>query len=385
MKKVMILSPFFYPELISTGKYNSDLAIQLSELSIDIEILCSHPLYPDWQVRRSDKKLNNIKIKRGGGWIKYPDNPIFRRLVLEVWFFFFVCTNVASLRRQDAIVAVLPPSSFLIGAPIFLGKTKIIGIVHDLQAVHLSSSVSRLKLFLLSVIKFVERSAFRVCDSLIYLSNEMKKEATEQYGLHDIESHIVYPFLTIKQFVKKGALAHLFCSNSFNIVYSGALGDKQAPQGLFEMAEAIIERSPKSKFIFFSRGPAFNKLKQKNNHDNIIFNDLVDENDLGELLLHSDIQLIPQAEGTSKGSLPSKLPNILASGTKIFSITDKGSELQMLLSQQKGCYISNSWDPEHNADKLLSILSSGLEKVDRIDDLGLYQADRLAKIITNQI
>ena len=47
---------------------------------------------------------------------------------------------------------------------------------------------------------------------------------------------------------------------------------------------------------------------------------------------------------TSKGSLPSKLPNILASGTKILVITDENSELEKIFIDNNLNEVITSWD-----------------------------------------
>ena len=61
MKRVLILSPFFFPELISTGKYNTELAIQLRKQNLEVEV-CAHILYI--QIgghKRVVKKLMELK------------------------------------------------------------------------------------------------------------------------------------------------------------------------------------------------------------------------------------------------------------------------------------------------------------------------------------
>ena len=45
---------FFSPELISTGKYNTDLAIQIQKQNCQVKV-CVHPLYPDWKPQRAIK------------------------------------------------------------------------------------------------------------------------------------------------------------------------------------------------------------------------------------------------------------------------------------------------------------------------------------------
>lgn len=385
MKKILIVSPFFFPELISTGKYNTDLAIQISKQRLDVEVLCSHPLYPDWNPTHSSEMLEGVDIKRGGSWLRYPKNPMLRRVVLEFWFFLFTLLNIRKLRSSDAIVVVLPPSCFVLATFLVSSSVKIIGIVHDLQAVHLNVKGNKLKKLLLGFIKAVERAAFRKCDRLIYLSEEMKNEATIVYELEETKSEVVYPFVTIDDFTCKGRLAKFFDSKDFNVVYSGALGEKQNPQGIYEIANQLVKLNPNVKFTFFSRGPDYEKLKKQNSSELINFYDLVAPESLGELLTRSDIQIVPQASGTSKGSLPSKVPNILSSGSMIFAITDEKSELQALLSKQKGCFVSNTWDVKHNAELLSSLAEKSAIKFDRNDNLDLYRKDSLAKLIDNII
>lgn len=385
MKKVLIVSPFFFPELISTGKYNTDLAIQISKQNLQVDVMCSHPLYPDWKPQHSSQILKGVNIKRGGSWLRYPKNPMLRRVVLEFWFLFFTLSNIRKLRSCDAIVVVLPPSCFVLATFLAGSSVKIIGIVHDLQSVHLNVEGSKLKKLLLGLIKFVEKAAFRKCDRLIYLSEEMKKEATFEYELEDTRSEIAYPFITIDDFTCKGRLDKYFDSKSYNLVYSGALGEKQNPSGIYEIANQLVNLNSNVRFLFFSRGPDYEKLKKLNSNEQIIFNDLVEPESLGELLTRSDIQIVPQASGTSKGSLPSKVPNILSSGSMIFAITDENSELQELLSKQQGCVVSNSWDTQKNVDLLSSLVKQSPKKYDRSSNLDLYQRDFLAKVISNMI
>jgi glycosyltransferase involved in cell wall biosynthesis len=264
-------------------------------------------------------------------------------------------------------------------------KSKIIGIIHDLQTIHLNANGSKSKNLLLNLIKSVERLGFSKCNKLIYLSKEMQKEASIEYKLELANSEIVYPPITIDDFSCNGRLDELLDSKYINIVYSGALGEKQNPQGIYDIANQLVTLNHNIRFIFFSRGPYFVELKKLNKNQQIIFNDLVEPESLGELLLRSDIQIVPQASGTSKGSLPSKVPNILSSGSMIYAITDKNSELQELLSKQKGCIISNTWDVKENIDLLSSLINRLPLKYDRSNNLDLYEKDFLAKKISNMI
>ena len=65
---------------------------------------------------------------------------------------------------------------------------------------------------------------------------------------------------------------------------------------------------------------------------------------LVELYARSDVQIIPQALNTSEGSLPSKLPNLLAAGVPVFVICESGSELGELVNEAEAGVVAHTWD-----------------------------------------
>ena len=65
-KNILVLSPFFYPEPISTGKFNTDFVKGLINEGHKITILCFHPFYPAWKVNVSKDLLEGVRIIRGG-------------------------------------------------------------------------------------------------------------------------------------------------------------------------------------------------------------------------------------------------------------------------------------------------------------------------------
>ena len=342
MKKVLILSPFFYPEKISTGKYNTYLAKELVKQGYSVDVLCSHPIYPNWKPSTSFDGIKGVNIFRGGQNNHFPKNQLLRRIVLEIWFLCFVFFNRKKLNDYSHIIPIFPPSLFMLAVHCFSSKSKIVGIVHDLQGVYASNGDGYLRNLISVIIRKVEKLSFNSCDKLIFLSESMMSESCRLYSLNDVSKSVAYPFITIEDFTNHGKLNEIFKSNNKKIVYSGALGDKQCPQQLVNFFERFIDEVPGFDAYIFSQGPIFESLRRKDSKVN--FFPLVDEELLPELLLRSDIQVIPQQAGTSDGSLPSKLPNIIASGTKLLCITDEGSELVSLLSGYRNAITSNTWD-----------------------------------------
>ena len=348
--KVLLLSPFFFPEQISTGKYNSCLAEALVLVGCDISVITSHPIYPNWRAEVSNATLPGVKITRGGGWLVYPRSAILRRAILELWYAWHVMVNFFRIgSRPDIVIPIFPPSLFFMILNVFMSRSICrVGIVHDLQGVYASKSLSPMGRILKGVIHFVEKRCFNACDSLIFLSASMAKRAITEYQLDFNRCKVCYPFVAIAEDVKSDvALAGVLLANNFNVVYSGALGEKQNPDGIFAFMSEIANIQTNVTCHIFSSGPIFDRLraaKAELLNCNVQFHDIVPTEQLAELYARSDVQIIPQAINTSEGSLPSKLPNLLAAGVPVFVICEKGSELGDLVNQARAGLVAHTWD-----------------------------------------
>ncbi len=385
-KTTLLISPFFYPEPVSTGKYNTHLAKGLVQQGRQVDVLCSHPIYPQWKPAVSNKTMCGINIIRGGRFIRYPASPLLRRLVLEVWFFFFVVRHLLPVwfrrKHYDSIIFIFPPN--LVGLLAFLipqKNTRITGIVHDIQGVMANSRASLPRKLVMKMIHAIERRSYQACDKLIFLSENMQKTAQRLYGKLSSESAICYPFITLPPDTKAShQLDDIFGKYQYSLVYSGALGEKQAPDKLAELFLSVITKAPEIHAFIFSQGAVFNQLKSRYSHPQLHFHPFVDKSQLPELLNRSSVQVIPQQTGTSDGAFPSKLPNILASHGKVFTITDRGSELDRLLQQYTRALVCYSWEDNQLADQLIHFVKK--ENSSLLDeDENLIQTFSLTKLL----
>ena len=176
----------------------------------------------------------------------------------------------------------------------------------------------------------------------------MASRASAEYQLDGMRCGVCYPFVAIADEVSDGvALANVLLPDTFNVVYSGALGEKQNPDGLFAFLNDVARSQTNVTSHIFSAGPIFDRLRSANQgtvNSKVQFHDLVPVTQLAELYARSDVQIIPQALNTSEGSLPSKLPNLLAAGVPVFVICESGSELGELVNEAKAGVVANTWD-----------------------------------------
>lgn len=362
-KNILVISPFFYPEPISTGKFNTNFVLELVNKGHEVTVLCFHPFYPEWKVKKSEAKLKGVKIIRGGSGLHYTNKTVIRRFVLEFSFAFFVLRKLRKHQKnKDLIIPVFPPSfAFCFLLPFLNKKIKKVGMVHDLQEVYSEGKSGVLNKIIHFFIHKVEKICYSNCDKLLFLSNEMKDVAKRLYTLSEKRLEVQYPFVSITDNLTND-LESIFDKNKTNIVYSGALGDKQNPVKLYEFFLEASKQIENTVFYFFSEGESFKMLKRQNDNKNILFYPLVKKENLEELYHKSTIQIVPQKENTSKGSLPSKLPNLLASGCKLLVVTDKDSEIEDLFKKNNLDLIATSWNVESLIKKMKLLIDKNINK-----------------------
>lgn len=383
MVKIAFLSPFFWPEPISTGKYNTILAEALSANGVDVEFYCSHPLYPEWKPKAEVSQHHSVKTIRGGLSVKYSKSQVVKRLTLEFWFLLFIFKNALRRRNQyDLLVSVYPPVIFGFVSSLFMKKgKKNVVISHDIQGILASQEGSLFRKTVANIMKNIEKMVYRKADHIIFLSESMKNFCSENYGIETSKTSVFYPFEDVSKMQLTDDLK-IFNNTERRIVYSGALGEKQAPDKIMKLYEMLTERDPDIHCYIFSSGPKFISLELRNTNPRIIFSDLVPLRNLRELIEKSVIQLIPQEVGTADAVLPSKLPNIISAGAGIVAITDKGNELETLLHKVEHSMIFYNWDYEKISSSVMNYLSANFTE-DRAGisdkDRALFDADRLVK------
>src|SRR5665213_2398700 len=357
-RQIVFVSPFFYPELISTGKANQHLAEAFVATGHEVTVVCSHPLYPSWLPVSSEAEIGGVKILRGGAWVRYPKAMPLRRVVLEVWFAFYALRRMWRLRTQpDVVVSILPPSLFAFFLHALLPrKVRRVAVVHDLQGVLAAQKQSLPRRAIIRLIHAVESRAFRSQDLCIFFSGDMARVAQNAYRLDPARIAVQYPFVTLSR--KRTSFGHppvarrlieMFPPEKLHVVYSGALGFKQNSEQLIAFMQAAAQRHPELQFHVLSGGPFFDELSARYQQlpgPRVQFHPLVAEQDLEELYARSAIQVIPQADGTEAAALPSKLPNLLAAGVHLLAICNEDSEVGRLIQQARTGSIVEQWEQE---------------------------------------
>jgi len=366
--RILFLSPFFHPEVISTGRYNTHLVRSLIDRGCEVEVVASHPLYPDWRPAFSDETLPGAVIHRAGLRMRYPRANLPRRAVLEAWYFTHALRHARQLRCGiGGIVAVLPPMLYMPALRRVFAGVPLVGIIHDIQGIMARSADSTARRMAAVPIRALERHAFQACDRIVALSQAMARQLVETYGIPEWKIRVHYPFVTAsKGAAGSDALRDQLPPGLRHVVYAGALGEKQRPHELLAFFRLLCRRCSDVACHVFSSGPFWEEMRRLNENagiSNIHFHPLVPDEQLPELYARSAVQIIPQAEGTGAGAFPSKLPNLLAAGVPVFAICDPHSELARVLDEtEAGAHVA--WKDPEAWVRELAVLLGHLDKED---------------------
>jgi colanic acid biosynthesis glycosyl transferase WcaI len=373
-ERLLLLSPFFHPEPISTGRYNTFLVQALVKKGVRVDVICFHPLYPGWRPCRSKKGLNGVRIFRGGGWMRFPKNNLLRRALLEAGFLFHVMCHAGRIKRYSKVVAVLPPMLCLPLIRLFIGtNARLTAIVHDLQGVMAAAGGPGCHGRVIGPIRWLESIVLRCCHRLMALSNGMKAYLHEKYHISPSKISVHWPFVTIDKKKMTRKLCGLFDKNKKHVVYAGALGEKQNAEGLIRFFAELVQLRGNVVCHIFSGGPSFRTLKRNwvAVNDRFKFHDLIQDEYLPEMYRRSDIQIIPERIGLSQGAMPSKLPNILACSVPVLYIGQKDSDVWQVIQSAGAGLCTDTWQ----VDELTKLVDQLL-----LSDRPLVIRDNLTKI-----
>lgn len=338
MSKILIISPYFWPEEIGSAPYCSDTAISLSEKGHDVTTVAFRPHYPSiepfaaWSDGRRDHETHaGVKIERvavrargAGGFGNRARNDLR-----------FLAHMVSSAlkgryRGTTHVLAYVPSVLTLYGAKLvsLLTGAQTLAVVHDIES-GLASSLGIVKEgALLRVIRFVERVGLNSADKIIVLTEGMKQELIEIGCRRPIEVVSIWGSIAPDVQIDPDARPVL--------MYSGNFGKKQNIDQLIP----LLERLSNSKVDIVLRGDGSERQRiedevKRRGVKNVQFLPLVSSEKFMAALQGAHIHLVPQAMNVANYALPSKLFSIMSAGRPFVCIAPLGSPLHDLAQQSK--------------------------------------------------
>jgi len=346
--RILILSLYFSPDLISTSKYSGDLAVYLALHGHDVHVVTAPPYYPQWKIRSGysgwqyrREQAQGISVYRCPLWV--PKRPSGLNRIPHLLSFSISCLPVVLMQatwKPDVILCVVPT---LFSAPIALAAGRLCGArtwLHiqdfELDAAFNLEILAGFR-FLYPLAKLYERSTLTHFDRVSTISNKMLKGCLEK-GVRP-ERTWLFP-----NWVNTGVIRPLIGANQLRIetgidikkvvvLYHGNMGRKQGLEVLIEAASRLQDM-PDLLFLLCGEGPMRTELEERAKLlSNVKFMNLQPEEKLNQLVNLADIHVLPQRAGVADLVMPSKLSTMLASGKAVIAMADEDTELGQVVKQ----------------------------------------------------
>lgn len=371
---ILVYGINYYPELIGTAKYTSEMCEWLAEQGNDVNVITAMPYYPDWRVKESYKNrgwfteiVRKVKVHRCPLYV--PSHVTGKSRIIHELSFALSSTLywISRLfKRYDIVLCIAPPLLTGLGGvlyKVFHNNSLFIYHIQDLQL----DAARQLGLIknkgILSTIGKLEKLILIKADYISSISEGMIRNIS----LKGIPSEKIISFKNwidtkkISPEPPDPTIKKRFGVDSFKkvILYSGNIGEKQGLDNIIEVAELL--KNSDIVFLIIGDGAFKRKLEESvslKGLENVKMFPLQPAEILNKILNMADMHLVLQKKAAADLVMPSKLTAILSVGGIAIVAAEKGTTLYDIVESNK---IGIVIEPED----LLSLKNSIVENVNR--------------------
>ncbi len=390
MKKVIILTQYFPPEVGAPQNRLYDLACRLTLLGAKVTVLTAMPNYPTMEVRQEyvgkwsvTERMDDIEVIRSWIYVRNSSKSIIRRVITFLSFTFSsLLVGLRQLERGDYLICESPP--------IFLGLSA--WILSRVKKAHFILNVSDLwveSAKQAGVVKnsaiigfagwletFIYRRAFIIAGQTEGIVTCLKGKFPRKQ-IYCLRNGVDLGLFDVTTKPGSWRTENRFGIDEFIVLYAGILGFMQG----LDVLVGAAERLPKSlqiKFVLMGSGPEKERLQSlaaEKRLTNVVFLDPQPRERMPEIIASCDVGVIPLRKlAILKGAVPSKSFEFLAMKKPIL-LGAEGEAVDLLISEGNAGLQFNPEDAGDLATKILQLYGDR-ELCGRLGESGLAYVRR---------
>jgi colanic acid biosynthesis glycosyl transferase WcaI len=373
LKRILLYSLNFTPELTGIGKFNGEMVQWLTDQGYEVRVVTAPPYYPQWKVKQgysgykySKETINGAEVWRCPIWVPAKQSGLKRLLHLAS----FALSSMPVILKQiwwrpQFVMVVEPP---LAVAPITVVLSKLFGIkswlhIQDFEVdaafdLGLLPENKALKKLVTGIETWLMRRFNIVSSISVQMMERLYKKRIEpaktRFFPNWVDTNAIFPLDQSPVYYRELLNIPM---DDFIVVYSGNMGAKQGLEIMIDAAERLREH-PKIHFVICGEGSVKEKLMEEaklRNLTQIKFMPLQPMEKLNILLNTANVHALIQKQSISDLVMPSKLTGMLASGKAIIATAEERSAVFTALEQSNAGRIVRPEDPEHLAKILLEM------------------------------
>ncbi len=355
MARVWLISEYYYPVVVTTGYYVTEIAEYLAAKGVDVGVITSNNTYyaSDVSSRLKSEQHHGVKIYRKvHGQINKDDNRMRVLRLLSLSFSFF-WMSLKRLKKGDQVIVLTNPAFFMLFMPCvrFLTGCKYHILVHDIFPENLSSLGKVNKGGFYKLLKRVFDRAYSKADSLISIGRDMsavldeKVQGKTPIGLITNWADVEEVLPQAKETTETYQRIKDFEEGYVVFQFAGNLGKAQGLDNLMAAIERVKE--PSAHFLFVGAGAKLEDVDAfAKNYANTLSLGFVSRSQQNDFLNACDVGVVTLADGMFGLGVPSKSYNIMATGRPILYVGEADSEIAQCITEYDIGWVVRPNDPE---------------------------------------
>jgi glycosyltransferase involved in cell wall biosynthesis len=361
VKRVLIISQHFYPEIGSHSNRIKHLFMMLGKNGFDVKVLTTEPSYPNKKIYQNeefwdDESLNsqNDRITRIGIKSRKYSNHIFNRLFyyLEIAFK-FIFLILKDKEKYDYIFVTSPPifTGFVGLFAKYRYKTKFILDIRDLWPESLKGVGVFDNALILKLFGALEKILYKKSDKIVI--NSMGFQEYIQRKAEVPESKILFiPNSVVKEELAQVNKKKLITKK---VIYAGNLGLAQNTEIIHQLVPLLEEQGIQLTII----GYGVNKkqlISSIKDYKNVTLINPVTKKQCLKLIAEHDLGLVTlKDKEVFKTVLPGKIIDYMTCGVPVVGVVD-GYSKEIINNEGVGVAI-NAATPEEILNQIMKLLN----------------------------
>ena len=365
---LLIITQFFPPDYAATGQLIQELARNLGENNIQVNVFTGQPGYAFEQGKAPNREVDKNLTVRRSRTVKICSKRIRAKALSGIIFTLRATLTILKNGRKNDIVLLTtaPPFLSIAGyiANLFLGL-EYVCLIYDLypDAV-VELGVTSEASFITKTWNKINALVWKRSKKLIVLSETMKQRITDKHPqvadkisvIHNwADSDWIKPIQKQENwFAREHGIDH-----KFTVLYSGNMGRCHDVDTILGTMK-LLQNEP-VKFVFIGAGTKHEICRQtaeKLKLNNCTFLPYQDKTNLPYSLTACDLALVSIAPGLEGVVAPSKLYGILAAGKAIAAICEPHSYLRQIISDAECGASFNNKNSQELADFIMNLASN---------------------------
>jgi glycosyltransferase involved in cell wall biosynthesis len=345
MKKVLVLSQFYHPDIAATGQVMRELC---EDIALDedkkVTVITGQPYTRKGNTKKSKsyEVLNNVEVYRIN-YLRLNKENILGRLVGFFSFTISALMKLLIVRQYDTILIVSnPPVLPFLGYMIkIFTKKRFVFLLHDLYPdVALKMGVISEKSIMTRLMNWINARVFRSTDSIVVLGRDAKELLVEKKNVDPSKIKIITNWADKEVIDKRNDIRmkeKLEIKEEFMILYTGNIGlfyDLEYVIAAFQQVQDLEDIC----MVFVGEGnkkAELQSLIEEKGIKNVYFRTYQPLEYYGDMLQSADVLLVASASGIEGISIPSKTYGYLAAGKPLLGVLSEKSEIGQVIKENQ--------------------------------------------------